>query len=57
MKHKIELTVQDVAQAIVEHINHSDLGVKVTPAQIRFLVESYEYGDRFEFEGAEVVID
>lgn len=57
MRHCIELTEDDVRQAIVEHINHSDLGVSIRPDQVSFRIEKYDYGDRYEFEGAVVEID
>jgi hypothetical protein len=54
VKHYIELSVDDVRQAIVEHINHSDLGVSIRPDQISFRIESYDFGDTSCFEGADV---
>jgi hypothetical protein len=52
MRHYIELSVDDVRQAIVEHINHSDLGVSIRPDQISFRIGNYDP----EFEGAVVDI-
>jgi cell division protein FtsB len=53
VKHTIELTEDDVRQAIVEHINHSDLGVLIRPDQISFRI--VDYGE--SFEGAFVDLD
>jgi hypothetical protein len=57
VKHYIELTEDDVRQAIVEHINHSDLGVSIRPDQVSFRLENYDYGETVCFEGAVVKIN
>ena len=57
MRHVVELTARDIQQIVADHINRSDLGVSVVLEDVVFKIETYDYGDKQEFAGVDVIID